>query len=317
MTDETPSKKRPRGIIDAILAKSRAAAEKKRKRNAGEEVSDDEQLEDPMRPRYPNGIAKSIEDVTSMASQYAARQPDGQFPLSHVQFLRYNPHGRLLRITDHEDPRRHISRARSQAMRPSSQTPARSPSASPTTVSSASQQTEDPPKKKAKLGGCCGHCGKRGHEVESCAGPPADDGFIHACPIHNSGSHSLGDCREAKDMTLDQEYSHLVAARANLPPLHYKTCWEHIAVDHIARVGKNAVEDALPFSTDFSLTIPLERFEEYNYDDPAPEFLGHEPETANIAAFKAWYNQEIPEENDGSNSEIVIDEEGTIFEGET
>ncbi|KAK7991227.1 hypothetical protein PG988_000021 [Apiospora saccharicola] len=199
----------------------------------------------------------------------------------------------------------------------SSRAPSRAPSStrsttSATTVNSAApQQSMGPPaKKKTKRGGgnLCGNCGKSCHKVKNCAGPPAEDGFIHACPMHNSESHTLANCQEAKNLTLEAKYRHLVSTRHNLCPLYFNEAWEDIVWGYIGEVGEATVEqNGLPFSFDFAKGIPLEKFDEYDYDAPDPACLGHEPETASVAAFKEWYRVAILVEDPGSDHDDDMD----------
>ncbi|KAK7930991.1 hypothetical protein PG985_001703 [Apiospora marii] len=245
--------------------------------------------------------------ASKLPYQFADLQPDGQFPDSTVHYRRNNQFANLLAERGLNRMRAlgpNDSRAPSRA--PSSRAPlrapslaaAQAPSLATTAKSSAPQQTMGPPKKKAKRGGNrCGNCGKHGHKVKDCAGPPAEDGFIHACPVHNSGAHTLDECREAQNMTLEVKYTSLVSTRHNLCPLYFNEAWEDTAWTVINSVGDANVKDALPFSSDFSKTIPLEKFDAYDYDAPDPACLGHEPETATIAAFKAWYRMAILGEN--------------------
>ncbi|KAK8085879.1 hypothetical protein PG997_007150 [Apiospora hydei] len=266
MADKKPVKKGPPDTTGTPPAQSRDDAEK-RKRNGSFLTSPT--IEYPISPSYPFGIATSVEDVTSMASQYAARQPDGQFPhrmsssgiiVSVIKFWRtWTSKGydddtfpELSRPTAHQ--RRRPNSVATAAIAASVAMKSRVAPARPPTMGTSMPA--------------------RSTTVEATAWP--------------SGRHT-----------------HQPAS------LHYKTDWERIAVDHIARVGVDAVEDALSFSADFSQTIPLERFDEYDYDDPDPEFLGHEPETANIAAFKDWFNGVIPDENGGSDNKIVIDDDSS------
>ena len=96
-------------------------------------------------------------------------------------------------------------------------------------------------------------------------------------------------------MTQTQVYHYLIAKRANLPPLKYQDGqeWEDFLVDFLKWNDDYNDEDPLPFSVDFSVTIPREKIDAYDYNARDPACLGHEPETANIAAFKIWYDSTI------------------------
>jgi len=212
----------------------------------------------PMAPMYPKRFVNSVEDVALMAIHYAAQQPDGKFPSRTVvpEFRPYNVRAARNAKRDVEDQR--------------------GPRAPP--------QAPAPP--------LCGNCGKCGHTVEKCVGPPAEDGFIYACPLHNTRDHTLADCYEAQGWSLEKRYEHLVLMRPHLPPFHFVDDWEDIAWLYIrcmTQVRKRMVEHDLPLSAEFSKNIPLEAFDAYNYDTPDPACLGHEPETATVPAFMQWY----------------------------
>ncbi|KAK8033682.1 hypothetical protein PG991_003080 [Apiospora marii] len=92
------------------------------------------------------------------------------------------------------------------------------------------------------------------HTAKNCAGPPAADGFIVACVLHNA-KHSLSDCPEA------------------LP----RALWEDVAWAWIEAQGGRC-DDALPFTAAFCQTVPRIKYANYDRDDPTREPLGFRPD---------------------------------------
>ncbi|KAK8085855.1 hypothetical protein PG997_007126 [Apiospora hydei] len=135
----------------------------------------------------------------------------------------------------------------------------------------------------------CGWCKKDGHEVKECAGPPAEDGFIHAYSIHNSDTHTLSSCRIAQAWDLVSKHSHLVAQRRQLPPMLYRESWEKIAWDFLATQNASSGKVGLPFTAEFSKQIAQEKFEAYDYNSPSTTPLGPEERTMSTANFLEWY----------------------------
>ncbi|KAK8015359.1 hypothetical protein PG990_008655 [Apiospora arundinis] len=140
----------------------------------------------------------------------------------------------------------------------------------------------------------CGWCKKPGHTVRNCAGPPAEDGFIHACPIHNTCLHTLNECTVMNwDMTLAWNY--IVYQRRKLPPLAWGDGWETYA-EYPAYSGAfleflRASDDSLPFTAEFAKTIDKNKFDEYDYTQGQyGHQLGIEQRTLNYENFTAWRN---------------------------
>ncbi|CCC12940.1 hypothetical protein SMACR_06082 [Sordaria macrospora] len=65
----------------------------------------------------------------------------------------------------------------------------------------------------------CGNkdCGKPGHELADCFGPPSNMGDIDGCPFCNTQEHVLDNCPLLPTVTKDQLFDVLVTRRANLP----------------------------------------------------------------------------------------------------
>ncbi|KAK8054413.1 hypothetical protein PG996_013714 [Apiospora saccharicola] len=313
---DTPVEKE--SIIARIIANFRDAQKKRKRQDGEEDAEEDDDQETSLAPTPPisqllaprdeetrlpsGGGLLSPSNLRNLENRYSGlRESDN--PLGPPAFFEIPELSGLIPggtiwfrpDTPHADNQadRNFNRMRlRRALGPSSsRAPSRAPSStrsttSATTVNSAApQQSMGPPaKKKTKRGGgnLCGNCGKIGHKVKNCAGPPAEDGFIHACPMHNSESHTLANCQEAKNLTLEAKYRHLVSTRHNLCPLYFNEAWEDIG-------------------------IPLEKFDEYDYDAPDPACLGHEPETASVAAFKEWYRVAILVEDPGSDHDDDMD----------
>ena len=145
--------------------------------------------------------------------------------------------------------------------------------------------------KRRKVERPCGWCGKTGHEVLNCAGPPAADGFIHACGLHNSKAHTYLDYRVAQGWDRVDKWRHLVSERANLPPLAAHDSWEDVAYEYITgSLSRLPVkgDTALPFSVDFVKTIEKQKFDDFDYTRDSAGQLGVEEATSTVDKFMAW-----------------------------
>ncbi|KAK8015361.1 hypothetical protein PG990_008657 [Apiospora arundinis] len=189
---------------------------------------------------------------TDLMYQYKDLQPDGQFPDSTAIIRQNNAHAEIT-----------SSRWATKQRKPLPAPPAKGSSAAAPAATAAAPgdkgpvpgpQTEDAePEKKKRKGNpgekeyeapkvpidqqTCGWCDKPGHKVLDCAGPPKEDGFIHACPLHNVRSHTLRECRLAKNWDLGEKWYYLVSRRHKLPPLAANDDWETVAQDHARQTG--------------------------------------------------------------------------------
>ncbi|KAK8880215.1 hypothetical protein PGQ11_001509 [Apiospora arundinis] len=141
----------------------------------------------------------------------------------------------------------------------------------------------------------CGWCKKPGHTVRTCAGPPAEDGFIHACPIHNTCLHTLNECPLVINWDQTLAWNYIVYQRRKLPPLVWGDGWEMYA-EYPAYSGAfleflRASDDSLPFTAEFAKTIDKKKFDEYDYSQGQyGHQLGIEQRTLNYENFTAWRN---------------------------
>lgn len=65
----------------------------------------------------------------------------------------------------------------------------------------------------------CGNCRSNGHELQACAGPVDQYGYIDGCPLCNSVSHTLFECLKMGDISRDDLYNTLVFLRHGKPPI--------------------------------------------------------------------------------------------------
>ncbi|KAK8115484.1 hypothetical protein PG984_011986 [Apiospora sp. TS-2023a] len=139
----------------------------------------------------------------------------------------------------------------------------------------------DQPSKKRKLTADrpCGWCNKPGHTVLQCAAPPLPpaDGFIHACPVHNTRTHTLQKCRLTETWDITLKWNYLVFQRRLLPPLLSDDTWESVDQAYAA-VGSpmGAPDKSLPFTAEFAKGIKKEVYDNYDYTMERDGQLGYE-----------------------------------------
>ncbi|KAK6855058.1 zinc finger domain-containing protein [Apiospora arundinis] len=154
---------------------------------------------------------------------------------------------------------------------------------------------QEPSVQQLPSGKHCGWCKKPGHTVRTCAGPPAEDGFIHACPIHNTCLHTLNECPLVINWDKTLAWNYIVYQRRKLPPLAWGNGWETYA-EYPAYSGAfleflRASDDSLPFTAEFAKTIDKNKFDEYDYSQGQyGHQLGIEQRTFNYEYFTAWRN---------------------------
>ncbi|KAK8040238.1 zinc finger domain-containing protein [Apiospora marii] len=279
---EKQEKKGPRGLIGAILAN-------KRKREAAEDAHLDAILSRPVVRTVPadrtfstgshrrlEGRASTVEQAVSLIHRYRDEQPGG------VRFA-----------SSHRGPAcpRASSQGQAHLCAPSSSPP-------PPPSESMDGDKEEPARKKRKRSNRgnkkrhCGWCGEPGHEVLDCAGPPAEDGYIHACPVHNTSAHTGAECRKSEGWDLGQRWDYQVVQRRHLPPLAYERTWERIAWEYLTKPGVDTASikaDALPLTAGFSKTIDKAKFYAYDYAKGNTEGqLGCQDRISTVGAFLSW-----------------------------
>ncbi|KAK7930986.1 zinc finger domain-containing protein [Apiospora marii] len=296
---EKQEKKGPRGLIGAILAN-------KRKREAAEDAHLDAILSRPVVRTVPadrtfstgshrrlEGRASTVEQAVSLIHRYRDEQPGGVFPAdTNITIFQPNP----MHIAA---SRRPIEDQRAPARRPKAK-PISAPPPPPPPPPSESMDgdKEEPARKKRKRSNRgnkkrhCGWCGEPGHEVLDCAGPPAEDGYIHACPVHNTSAHTGAECRKSEGWDLGQRWDYQVVQRRHLPPLAYERTWERIAWEYLTKPGVDTASikaDALPLTAGFSKTIDKAKFYAYDYAKGNTEGqLGCQDRISTVGAFLSW-----------------------------
>ncbi|KAF4636367.1 hypothetical protein G7Y89_g1715 [Cudoniella acicularis] len=86
-----------------------------------------------------------------------------------------------------------------------------------------------PPAQKPQL--ICGNCQDIGHEVADCTRNLDSEGFVNACPFHNTNSHSAFRCPDVYDIPLRKLYYFLVRRRAGKPPI--RCPWNFWSIDPV------------------------------------------------------------------------------------
>lgn len=105
----------------------------------------------------------------------------------------------------------------------------------------------------------CPNCNKLGHILRQCAGPPANDGYMHGCPVHNTMGHNYDECKSVKDTFRMHDHFHmLIMCRVGLPPVLTKIDLREIAAAFPAYRG-------YPLTAEESNSTSGERFENYDY----------------------------------------------------
>ncbi|KAK8043998.1 hypothetical protein PG993_004022 [Apiospora rasikravindrae] len=231
-----------------------------------------------------NATAVSSQEGFEALCQSWADQHGGRFPQTLIHLRK-----------DDTKARRVAQRQASRQVRP-----AAFPAPSKGNNSASTKDKDSGPEQDMQMSGrpskrqkrdVCGWCDKPGHEVKDCAGPPAEDGFIHACGIHNTKAHTFKDCSVAADWDTAMKWSNLVSQRANLPPLVANYDWEDVAYYYITAAKARAEVDPtwpLPLSTDFVRIIDKKKFDEFDYSVDARGQLGIDETTSSVKNFMRW-----------------------------
>ncbi|KAF5668076.1 hypothetical protein FHETE_5342 [Fusarium heterosporum] len=98
----------------------------------------------------------------------------------------------------------------------------------------------------------CASCGSTTHLLATCL--RAVRGFIAGCPICNSQTHSVDDCRGFKEMSLAEKVQLLVTKRGNMPAIWSKAKWYMLLHEYCGTAEFKDAEDitAFPWSTAFT-----------------------------------------------------------------
>ncbi|KHE82492.1 hypothetical protein GE21DRAFT_1310306 [Neurospora crassa] len=98
-------------------------------------------------------------------------------------------------------------------------------------VLQSSAQAKTSPEPEAKV---CGNkaCGRSGHELADCFGPPSNVGDIDGCPFCNTQEHVLDNCPLLPSVTKDDLFNVLIRRRANLPLIRTAISFLDLAASH-------------------------------------------------------------------------------------
>lgn len=118
------------------------------------------------------------------------------------------------------------------------------------------QETSRAAVERAKRATICGNCLKPGHTVRDCA-QPADDGYVHGCPICNGSDHeSAQGCKMHWPQRLERRLYWAIEQRARRPTLAAFSNWVDVFTE--ARNAGNDMEalpQSFPWTPLFSRTL--------------------------------------------------------------
>lgn len=118
------------------------------------------------------------------------------------------------------------------------------------------QETSRAAVERAKRAAICGNCLKAGHTVRDCV-QPADDGFVHGCPICNGSDHeSAQGCKMDWPHRLERRLYWAIEQRARRPTLAAFSNWLDVFTE--ARNAGNDMEalpQSFPWTPLFSRTL--------------------------------------------------------------
>lgn len=118
------------------------------------------------------------------------------------------------------------------------------------------QETSRAALERSKKATICGNCLKPGHTVRDCV-QPADDGFVHGCPICNGSDHeSAQGCKMDWPHRLERRLYWAIEQRARRPTLAAFSNWLDVFTE--ARNAGNDMEalpQSFPWTPLFSRTL--------------------------------------------------------------
>ncbi|KAI1770587.1 hypothetical protein F4818DRAFT_432010 [Hypoxylon cercidicola] len=118
----------------------------------------------------------------------------------------------------------------------------------------------------------CANCGRIGHGLSICVGPPASDGAIHGCPCCNTLVHSFDACPRERFMNPDQVYFFLVLSRGNRPPISTEQRYLQMATE------RNAIQ-SYPWTRAYSRCFDYSAVANFDYSSNDPGALPSDPAT--------------------------------------
>ncbi|KID91415.1 Cadherin prodomain like-protein [Metarhizium guizhouense ARSEF 977] len=148
------------------------------------------------------------------------------------------------------------------------------------------QETSRAAVERAKKATICGNCLQAGHTVRDCV-HPADDGFVHGCPICNGSDHeSAQGCKMDWPHRLERRLYWAIEQRARRPTLAAFSNWVDIFTE-ARNAGNVALPQSFPWGPIFCrslMTFPVYPWSDFDYVANNSSALPVDPTTANQAA---------------------------------
>ncbi|XXH03234.1 hypothetical protein Hte_009632 [Hypoxylon texense] len=126
---------------------------------------------------------------------------------------------------------------------------------------------------------CCANCGRVGHDLSICVGPPASDGAIHGCPSCNTTAHSFDACPRARSMNADLAYCSLVLLRGRRPPISTR-------LDYLQMAAERHPSEFYPWTRAYSKGVNPSTAASFDYSRDDPRDLPPDPATSSQAAIR-------------------------------
>ncbi|KAI0019762.1 hypothetical protein F4780DRAFT_780076 [Xylariomycetidae sp. FL0641] len=138
----------------------------------------------------------------------------------------------------------------------------------------------------------CGGCGKTGHSLAVCAGPPDRGGQMRGCAFCNTKKHFLDKCPHFLGADPEKLRQILLGNRAGRPAFRTRKCWLKLAVDQ----GIPPI-DMYPLRNHVATLLAEEHkqfYEEWDYDNYQASAARNPwlalDRTRNQAYIKEWVN---------------------------
>lgn len=144
----------------------------------------------------------------------------------------------------------------------------------------------------------CGNCLTPGHKVRNCV-HPADDGFIHGCPVCNTADHESADgCHVPWPKQLEKKLSWAIERRAHRPTLAGFANWVDLFIEAKEK-GDVALPQNFPWTPRFCKSLmghQTQPWTDFDYAKNNWSDLPKDPERADqetVMENQAWL-RDIP-----------------------